>query len=549
MRIDSPCALDLETTGVERADTADPRRATFVCAAVAPAGIVTFQMPTVRPGAKVVVHNVPYDPVVLGAWDAEWDDTKMIAHLAGEPDTTLKGLTARHLGRPAMPYGQAEEEGLIPEYCLADAVNTWELLPILLDRMPPSVRNLYDTLERPLLPLWAKMTMDGAFYLHHEALRAYQVELSAEVEQRARHVQDMLPRGSLVLRCTKCGIDHEELEPGQRCEDGKNHAWKDGGVWDSEHPVNVNSPTQLLSTLQGLGLPLTSTAVEDLQDVAEYHPVVDELLAYRHAAKKLGTYVEPWQLVPEGQRLGGVWRPTGTGPGRVSSAKPNLMNIPHDLERFFHGGEGHCLLTFDNGQLEVRVLAHVSGDLVLQEACRSGDVHGAMQKAFGLDDRGRTKVWVFGTMYTPGPADDPAGISAIMTEARKHGEAITRAEAIAARRTVQAVMPGHKEWCRSLRGADVVDGLFGAIHIIPPGNPGERWRKAVNWPIQGGAGRITKKQMLVLHRAGYEVVRQVHDDITVRVPLSDREDARREVPRLMEGAVQLDVPIVVEEKT
>src|SRR3989304_6800652 len=100
----SPVAIDVETTGDSRSETGDPRLATFVCAAIAPYGIVTYNMPVIHPGSTLIVHSVPYDPVVLRIWNAEWHDTKWLAAMSGELDTTLKGLTVRHLSRLAMPY-------------------------------------------------------------------------------------------------------------------------------------------------------------------------------------------------------------------------------------------------------------------------------------------------------------------------------------------------------------------------------------------------------------------------------------------------------------
>src|SRR3989304_3156489 len=101
MRITGPVAIDCETTGVKKVDTSDPRRAEHVCTAVAPHGLVTFDKPTLERGAKVTVHNAPYDPVVLGQWDCEIDDTKVLGHLAGRPDTTLKGMQEALVDRPA----------------------------------------------------------------------------------------------------------------------------------------------------------------------------------------------------------------------------------------------------------------------------------------------------------------------------------------------------------------------------------------------------------------------------------------------------------------
>jgi len=541
LRITGPCSIDCETTGVKKVDTSDPRRAEHVCTAVAPHGLVTFEKPTIERGAKVTAHNLPYDAVILGQWDCEWDDTKVLGHLAGRPDTSLKGMQVALLGRPALHYEEAAERGELPAYCLYDAQNTWDLRPVLYNALPPQTQILYNTLEKPLLPLWSKMTMERSFRLDKGPLLAYRTALSGVVDGLLAQVQGMLPRGREIARCKKCELAQLVMEKGQRCEDGKHHSWQT--AFDEDWPTNINSPEQVAAALESLGIHgLRSTDADTLRLVRDRHPAIPLLLEYKGRHKELSTYIEPWaELAEAGQLLGAVWRPTGAWTGRVSSAYPNLQNVPKTLERFFLAPEqGDELLTFDNAQLEVRIAAHISQDPALLDACRSSDIHAEMMELFGFEDRRAAKVGLFGTMYLGGPA-------VVLDQARKFGVEMTWLEAEAMQAVIYQRLPDYFCWARGLAEERVIEGLFGRIHHIPLGGDDHMAREVVNSPIQGGAGDVPKYQMLALWRAGYKVVRQVHDSVTVAVPASASAEAKKDIPAIMERAAPpLDVPIKVE---
>ena len=523
--------MDVETSGEKRSDTADPRRAKFVCAAMANDDYqaMTMEPPTLKRGAKVVVHCVPYDGVVLGAWDVEWDDTKLVAHLAGEEDTTLKGLTMKKLGRLAMTYEEALAADKLAPYCLADAINTWDLLPVLRDGLPAKTLTLYDELEKPLLPLWVKMTLEGSFRVDRGPLGDYREWLAGEVEQSRRDTQGLLPRGRVLSLCLTCGQLKETVETGERCDGGAHHKWKGGEKFVPDYPVNLDSPDQVLVALQAVGVPIQgSTGEEVLEGFRAGYPVVDALLQYRGQVKTLSTYVDPWLSVPTDTLLGAVWRPSGVrNGGRVSSAYPNLQNIPVVLEKYLLAGEGYVKLELDNAQLEIRAAAELSQDRQLMEACRSTDFHAEMQQVLGYSDRRDVKIAVFKAMY------DGRGTE----EMRRR-------------------MPTYFRWAADQRGRRVVEGLFGRMHYIPP-PLGDSWterarsdRQAVNDPIQGGGGTVLKYQMLALWRAGFHIVRQVHDSVTMWVRPQERDGAAVIAKRIMEDVMRgkMETPIQVEVK-
>lgn len=543
MRISGLVALDVETTGERRSDVGDPRKAIFELAAVAPQGVVTRQIPVIEPSAEVIVHNMPYDAVVCGVWDAKWHDTKVEALLAGQLDTSLKGLIVRLFGEPVMYHNQAMASDQLAGYCMADAVNTYRLHPYLLDEMRPETRRLYNDLEQPLLALWAKMTLEGSFHLDREGLLTYRDELTKDIDAALVVVQDALPRGQMVKVCLQCGIYDESKEPGKACPEGKgkrmSHKWE--ARFDMDKGINLNSPSQLLDGLRYLGL----TGLKDTQDqtlqLIRHIPAVEKLLTYREKFKLLSTYVDPWLAWPDDRLFGSVWRPAGTWTGRVSSAHPNFQNIPEGLLRFLLPPEDDMeLATWDNAQLEIRMAAHQSQDPQLLEVCRAGDLHGELQQVFGAPNRRATKVWIFGTMYL-------GGIGAIIQQANSYGYDMTRTEASNVQQTVRERMPHYFRYTDTLRGHRIVKGMFGRYHYLPPGGEMHMDRMAVNCGPQGGAGTVTKFQQLALDRAGLRVVKQVHDSVTLAYPKKDRDEVHHDVPRIMESAAPpLDVPIKVE---
>lgn len=540
-------AVDVETTGEKRTDTADPRRATFDLAAQwgfksPDDGRIFLTPPTLKQGAEIDVHNVPYDGVVLGEWDVAFHCTKMLGHLNGLEDTTLKGMTQRYLNRPAMAMGEADARGLRGRYCLDDSRNTFDLRPLLYAMLPTPTQELYDTLERPLFPLWTKMTLERSFRLNAEPLLAAREQVAAECSAALDKATALLPRGRFVFRCSVCELDREHKQPGQKCVDDKNHRWTE--MYDPDKGVNLNSPDQLLEAFHSLGVNVHSTEKEVLNMVR--HPAAAAVVAYKKEAKRLGTYYDPLsQIAESGQRLGSVWRPTGARTGRVSSAYPNLMNQPEEMEQFLLGwAEDEVLLTYDNAQLEIRIAAHISQDPDLIRVCHEEDLHGSLQRVLGAPSRRDTKVWIFGTMYLGGPM-------AVMTQAAKFGMDMGWDEAQWIIDTIKDRMPHYfKVWAPSMLGRRVVEGLFGRVHWIPEEDSEDGMdRKAINAPTQGGAGDATKYQQRDLHLAGYRVVRQVHDSVTVSVPRVFEAEARHDVPRIMEAAVPgLDVPIKVELK-
>ncbi|UCG42845.1 MAG: DNA polymerase I, partial [candidate division WOR-3 bacterium] len=346
-------------------------------------------------------------------------------------------------------------------------------------------------------------------------------------------------------------------------------------IWDiAGVEFNIASPKQLGGVLfDRLGLPKgrrtktgysTSSAV--LERLQSRHPVVDLVLEYRELAKLIGTYIEPLlqQADPQTQRVHPEFNQTGTATGRLSATNPNIQNIPirsdvgRSLRRAFVAEPGSVLLSADYSQIELRVLAHVSGDEELKKAFEAGeDVHASTAAAvFGLEPQAVTtehrrlaKVVNYGLLY---------GMSGFGLSSRMKIP-VDQARAFLA--DYMRHFAGVAEWRdRTLEQARTdgqVRTLAGRIRPVPEVVSRNRnvaeaaERAALNAPIQGTAADIIKRAMLdvddALENAGIGggMVAQIHDELLFEIPEDQSERAEAVVRQTMQNAWGLDVPLVV----
>jgi DNA polymerase-1 len=339
---------------------------------------------------------------------------------------------------------------------------------------------------------------------------------------------------------------------------------------------NVNSTDQLRYVLfDKLGLPVIkktstgkpSTDASVLKKLD--HPVVEALLEYREYEKLRGTYVDGYlPLVEADGRIRTRFNQMAATTGRLSSDRPNLQNIPirsesgRTIRRAFIAGEGAEFLVADYSQIELRVLAHMSGDPFLLEAFRKGsDVHTATAaRVWGLgesevtpDLRRTAKMINFGLLYGMeafGLADR-LGIS--REEAQQHMDAYFS-------QFVQV-----KEFMASVvtqaRNQGYTTTLFGRRRYLPElksdnfriRQMGERM--ALNAPVQGTAADIIKKAMIELDASlrseglASTLILQIHDELILESPLDELDVAEKLVVETMEGVVTLDVPLRVDVAT
>jgi DNA polymerase-1 len=340
---------------------------------------------------------------------------------------------------------------------------------------------------------------------------------------------------------------------------------------------NINSPIQLREILfERLGLQagkktaktrVASTAEGVLEELALSHELPRKILEYRAVQKLKSTYVDalPQLILPETGRIHAVFNQTVAATGRISSSDPNLQNIPirtaegRRIREAFVAEAGHLLLSADYSQIELRVLAHLSKDQTLIDTFRNGeDVHD------------RTAREVFGPLSGVA-GDEQRRVAKMINYALLYGKTaftlasdlgIERKQAEAFIETYFARYPRVKQYIdenvAGARETGTVRTLLGRLRRLPELNAKnfqvrmEAERQARNTPVQGSAADLIKKAMIDLAQAlgasklASRLILQIHDELLLEVPESEQDEALALVKRVMEGALVLDVPLVVD---
>jgi len=414
----------------------------------------------------------------------------------------------------------------------------------------------------------AKATAELAAALDADLDRRGATRLLHEVE---------LPLVDVLARMERAGIaaDSDHLAAMSATLGGEVKAAEQGAYALIGHEFNLGSPKQLQEILfTELGLPKTkriktgyTTDSEALTGLLAQtgHPVLEHLLRHRDVAKLKSIVDSLVPMADEDGRIHTTYNQTVAATGRLSSTDPNLQNIPIRTEEgrrirrgFIVGDTYECLLTADYSQIELRIMAHMSGDEALKEAFSSGhDFHAATaSRVFGLPPeditgelRNRIKVMNYGLAY---------GLSAY---GLSQGLRVTPDEA-------RALMDGYFEQFGRVRDYlhEVVararrDGytetIMGRRRYLPDLTSDNRQRRemaermALNAPIQGSAADIIKVAMLEVDRAlrdeaaGSRMLLQVHDELVFEVAPGELEDLRALVGARMCGAFELSVPLEV----
>ena len=340
---------------------------------------------------------------------------------------------------------------------------------------------------------------------------------------------------------------------------------------------NINSPKQLGAILfEKLGLPAQkktksgySTDAEVLESLASYHPVIPKILDYRKYAKLLSTYVEGLKetVGPDG-RIRTTFNQTETRTGRISSAEPNMQNIPIRTEPgsrmrgFFPAREGCLLVDADYSQIELRVLAAIAGDRSMIDAFLSGeDIHrNTAAQVFDMPPdfvtatmRSRAKAVNFGIVYGISAYSLSKDIGVTVSEADRYIKNYLR--------TYKGVKEYMDRTVAQAGETGYVSTLFGRRRYLPELKSSNRnlrafgQRVAMNMPIQGTAADIIKIAMVRVWRRlraeGLEarLILQVHDELIVEAPAAEAEKVRALVKEEMESAASLAVPMEVDAKT
>ena len=341
---------------------------------------------------------------------------------------------------------------------------------------------------------------------------------------------------------------------------------------------NINSPQQLAEILfdklhlqppRRSRAKARSTAADVLEELAAVHELPKKIIEYRELAKLKSTYsdVLPRLIHPVSGRLHTRFCQTGTATGRLSSSNPNLQNIPirtelgREIRAAFVASPGCQLLSADYSQIELRILAHLSGDPVLVEAFQRGeDIHSrTAQEVFDVapfaqtrEHRRVAKVINFGVIY----GLSPFGLAQQLDIEQKEAAHFI-AKYFERYRGVKDFLD---KQIAETRITGITKTLFGRIRQIPEINspqPNMRnfaERTAMNTPMQGAAADLIKLAMIELDRRilaeGFksQMILQVHDELLFEGPEKEIKQLTRMVKEVMEGVYKLSVPLVVDTK-
>jgi DNA polymerase-1 len=338
---------------------------------------------------------------------------------------------------------------------------------------------------------------------------------------------------------------------------------------------NINSPKQLqvilfdrLKLAKGRKIKEGySTDVDTLTALARSHELPAEILAYRSIAKLKSTYVDalPAMVHPQTGRIHTSYNQTVTATGRLSSSNPNLQNIPirtpegRRIRQAFVAPKGSMLVSADYSQIELHVLAHLSGDETLIEVFEAGeDIHTRTASAlFGVfpemvspDMRRRAKVINFGVIYGMSPFGLSKELGIGQAEAKEYIDSYFDRY-----KGVRRFLDGILEEARRDRYVCTLLNRRRYIPEIASSNAALRQfaeRTAINAPIQGTAADLIKIAMINLHtllkkrHPKAAMIMQVHDELVFEAPEAEKEDVMALVKREMEGVMKLRVPLKVE---
>jgi DNA polymerase-1 len=502
---------------------------------------------------RKVGQNLKFDVSVLKARGVPvqgiWFDTLLAAYLlnSGERNLGLDALAGRYLNLKTVPLsdllGEKKDERRFDEVDLAIAApyacEDADVAMRLYEHFMPLLKkfglwDLFTQVEMPLVEVLSAMELTG-IALDPSVLEKLRLEVVEEMTGREKAIYDM-----------------------------------------AGEEFNIGSPAQLRPILfSKLGLPVQrktktgpSTATDVLEELAPLHPLPGAILAYRQLAKLRSTYIEvlPGLVHERSGRVHGDFNQAVTATGRLSSSRPNLQNIPvrtetgrRIREAFVAGGEDQELLTADYSQVELRMLAHLSGDQAFIKAFRDGrDIHrevAAQIFSVPWDDvdsemRRKAKAVNFGLIY----GQTPFGLSRFLS--------ITMADAGSFIETYFQKYPQVREYFdRLVKEAEEtrrVRTILGRMRGVPDITSSNRNRRAaaertvLNTAIQGSAADLIKVAMVNLDQRlrkealPARLLVQIHDELLLETKRSAGDAVQAVVVQEMEGAMDLSVPLQVD---
>jgi DNA polymerase-1 len=463
-------------------------------------------------------------------------DMLSIKYLSYQPVSIESLIGKKGKGQQSMRDVPHEQ---IKEYAAEDADVTFQLKQVF-DPMlgEKSVKRVFDEVENPLVHVLIDMEYEGVgldVNFLQEYSKALELDIRSAEENVYRHagvnfnIGSPKQLGEILFEVMKIDAGQKKTKTGQY-----------------------------------------ATGEDVLQKLRHKHQVVDDILAYRELNKLKSTYVDalPGLINPRTGRLHTSFNQAVAVTGRLSSNNPNLQNIPIRTERgreirkaFVSKGDGYCLLSADYSQIELRIVAAISGDETMIQAFKDNkDIHTATAaKVYGVEEsavtgdmRRAAKAVNFGIIYGQSAFGLSENIGVSRTEAKtiidnyfrqypSIKEYMDRSINFAKEHGYVETVMGRKRWLKDIYSANFTVRGYAE-------------RNAINMPIQGTAADMIKLAMITIHRElkkrnmQTKMILQVHDELVFDVPVSETEEARALIKNCMENAMQLPhgVPANVE---
>lgn len=502
-------------------------------------------------------QNLKYDLMILenagmpvGLADGACFDTMVASYVlsADRSSHSMDAMARDYLGIEPIPIASLIGKGknqicfdqvdtsAACEYAAEDADVTWQLYEYLSGRLKaqPPLRELFETVEMPLVKVLTRMEANGV---------SLDVKLLNEMSQTMAKMQDKLTDQIYAL---------------------------------AGQPFNIDSTKQLSEILfDRLGLQSIrsgktqrSTDADVLDQLSDQHEIVPLLIQYRQIEKLRNTYTEKLgQLInPRTGRVHASFNQTVTATGRLSSSDPNLQNIPirTDLGKqirsaFVPAKKTDCILSADYSQIELRLLAHFSGDQTLRKAfAEDRDIHrfvasqiyGVPIEEVSSEMRTKAKAVNFGIIYGQGAFGLARTTGISQAEAKKFIE-----DYFNRYKSIRQFMDGAVERAKNFGYAETIlhrrrkiDGLDSRNHNVRS----QAQRLAINTVIQGSAADLIKMAMIRIQRRiekedlPVKMILQIHDELVFELPKKEAKEHGRWITEEMSGAVKLDVPMKVD---
>ena len=507
-----------------------------------------------NPGILKIGQNLKFDIQVLSGYGigvtGPLFDT-MIAHYLLEPDM-------RHnmnlLSETYLSYDPVHIESLIGEkgagqktmrdvpvdklreYSVEDADVTYQLKEVFEPRIrEEGLEYLAKNIEMPLISVLALMERNGV-KLNQEDLKAIAVDLREDIISLEKEIYSL------------AGTEFNISSPKQL-----------GDILFLR--LKLDEKARVTKTKQFI------TNEEILQRLVNKHPIINKVLEYRGLKKLLSTYVETLPLLVDKNtgRIHTSFNQAVAATGRLSSVNPNLQNIPvkdergREIRKAFVPEDGYIFFSADYSQIELRLIAHLSGDKSMKDDFLSGnDIHAATaSKIFGVpisdvtrEMRSRAKTANFGIIY----GISSYGLSERLTIGRKEAKELIDGYF----KTYPGVKVYMDESIKKARDKGYVTTMFGRRRYLPDIHShnqvvrGNAERNAINAPLQGSAADIIKIAMVRIYekmkaeKYRSKMILQVHDELIFEVEMSELEKLKEMVLYEMSNAVKLDVPIKVD---